>query len=111
MSDKNVLAFAPYASEYHYEAWVFPKRHLDNIAELNKNELKSFARALKLILHKLDSINVSFNFFLHNVISNQNQHFYIKIQPRESVWAGIELGSGLVINSIPPEQAAKFYRL
>jgi hypothetical protein len=34
----------------------------------------------------------------------------MKIQPRESVWAGVELGSGLVINSIAPEDAAKFYR-
>lgn len=108
-NDKNIIAFTPYASQFHYEAWLFPKRHLDNITELNKNELKSFAIALKLILSKLDSINVSFNFFLHNVISNKNQHFYIKIQPRESVWAGIELGSGLVINSISPEAAAKFY--
>jgi len=109
-NDKNIIAFTPYASEFHYETWLFPKKHLDNITELDKNELKSFAVALKLILHKLDSINISFNLFLHNVISNQNQHFYIKVQPRDSVWAGIELGSGLVINSISPEAAAKFYK-
>lgn len=109
-NDKSIIAFTPYASLFHYEAWLFPKRHLDNITELDKNELKSFAQALKLILHKLDSINVSFNLFLHNVISNPNQHFYIKVQPRESVWAGIELGSGLVINSISPEVAAQFYK-
>lgn len=109
-SDKNVLAFAPYASEYHYEAWVFPKRHLDNITELNSDEMNSFAKVLKIILKKLKTIDLSFNYFLHNVISDPNQHFYIKIQPRDSIWAGIELGSGLVINSISPEVAARFYR-
>jgi len=108
-NDKNIIAFTPYASEFHYEAWIFPKRHLDNITELNKKELHSIAKALKLILSKLNSIDLSFNYFLHNVISNENQHFYIKIQPRDSVWAGVELGSGLVINSVPPEIAAKFY--
>lgn len=108
--DKNILAFTPYASEYHYEAWIFPKRHLDNITLLKKEEFKSFAKALKMILLKLDSLGLSFNLFLHNVISDQNQHFYIKVQPRDSVWAGVELGSGLVINSIPPEVAAKFYK-
>lgn len=108
--DKFIAAFAPYASEYHYEAWIFTKRHLDNITKLNSDEFKSFARALKKILLKLRALDLAFNFFMHQVISNQDQHFYLKIQPRDSIWAGIELGSGLVINSVPPEAAAKYYR-
>ncbi|MBD3248267.1 DUF4931 domain-containing protein [Candidatus Falkowbacteria bacterium] len=109
-SDENVVAFTPYASEYHYEAWIFPRRHLDNITEMNKEELASFSQALKLILKKLKSIDLSFNYFLHNVVSNKEQHFYLKIQPRDSIWAGVELASGLVINSVSPEKAADFYR-
>lgn len=108
--DKHVFAFAPFASEYHYEAWIISKRHIDNITKLNKEEMKSFAKIYKHILQKLQSINLSFNAFLHQVISNNDQHFYMKIQPRDSVWAGVELGSGLVINSVPPEEATKFYR-
>lgn len=108
--DKYIAAFAPYASEYHYEAWIFTKRHLDNITLLNDHEFKSFARAYQLILSKLQVLGLSFNCFLHQVISNRDQHFYMKIQPRDSVWAGVELGSGLVINSVPPESAAAYYR-
>jgi UDPglucose--hexose-1-phosphate uridylyltransferase len=108
--DKNVASFTPYASKYHYEVWVFPKKHLDNITLLNKSELKSFAKALKIISKKLQALNLDYNFFLHNVVSNTAQHLYIKVQPRDSIWAGVELGSGLVINSISPEVAAKYYR-
>jgi len=108
--DKYIIAFTPYASEYHYEAWIFPKRHVDNITLLNKVELKSFAKALKIILVKLKKLDLSFNYFLHNVVSDKNEHLYLKIQPRDSIWAGVELGSGLVINSVPPEAAAKYYR-
>jgi len=108
--DKNVAAFAPYASRYHYEVWVFAKRHVDNIGRLNNNEMDSFANALKKILIKLYKLDLSFNLFLHQIVSNHNQHFYMKIQPRDSIWAGVELGSGLVINSVPPEEAAKYYR-
>ena len=108
--DKYIIAFTPYASEYHYEAWIFPKRHVDNITLLNKVELKSFAKALKIILVKLKKLDLSFNYFLHNVVSDENEHLYLKIQPRDSIWAGVELGSGLVINSVPPEAAAKYYR-
>ena len=108
--DKFVAAFTPYASEYHYEARIFTKRHLDNIAKLDDDEFKSFAKILKVILLKLQRLDLSFNFFLHQVISNKDQHFYLKIQPRDSVWAGIELGSGLVINSVLPEDAAEYYK-
>lgn len=109
-TDKFVTAFAPYASEFHYEAWIFTKRHLDNITKLNENEIMSFAKALKLILVKLNKLGLSYNFFFHQVISNKDQHFYLKIQPRDSIWAGVELGSGLVINSVSPESAAEYYR-
>ncbi len=105
-----VGAFTPYASEYHYEAWIFTKRHIDNITNTTDKELDSLSRALKIILIKLQKLNLSFNLYLHQIISNKDQHFYIKIQPRDSIWAGIELGSGLVINSISPEIAAEYYR-
>jgi len=108
--DKYVAAFAPYASEYHYEAWLFTKRHLDNISQLNDQEFRALAHVYKIILKKLQALDLSFNCFLHQVVSRRDQHFYLKIQPRDSVWAGVELGSGLVINSMPPETAAKYYR-
>jgi len=108
--DKYVAAFTPYASEFHYESWVFTKRHIDNITQMKPAELKSFATAMKKILTKIGALDLSFNYFLHQIISNRDQHFYLKIQPRDSIWAGIELGSGLIINSVSPEAAAKYYR-
>lgn len=108
--DKFIACFAPYASQYHYESWIFTKRHLDNITKFNNDEFTSCAKVLKKILLKLSQLNLSFNYFLHQVISDSNQHFYIKIQPRDSVWAGVELGSGLVINSLAPEETAKFLK-
>jgi len=108
--DKYIAAFTPYASEYHYEAWIFTKRHLDNITKLSQAEFQSFAKVLKKVLLQLHQLGLSYNYFLHQVISHRDQHFYLKIQPRDSIWAGIELGSGLVINSVSPEAAARHYR-
>jgi len=107
--DKFIAVFTPYASEYHYEVWLFTKRHLDNITKLNNQEFKSFAKIFKKILLKLHALDLSFNYFLHQAVNDKDQHFYLKIQPRDSVWAGVELGSGLVINSVPPEDAAKYF--
>ncbi|PKL72165.1 galactose-1-phosphate uridylyltransferase [Candidatus Kuenenbacteria bacterium HGW-Kuenenbacteria-1] len=108
--DKNVIAFAPYASMHNYEAWILPKRHIDNITCLNKDERKSWARILKKILKKIGQLGLPYNYYFHQVIHDENQHLYMKIIPRGSVWAGVEIGSGIIINSIPPEDAAKFYK-
>ena len=47
---------------------------------------------------------------VHQVIHDEDQHLYLKVIPRGSVWAGVEIGSGLIINPVSPEAAARFYR-
>jgi len=110
ISNKYVTAFAPYASNYPYEAWILPNRHLDNIMKMTTRERKAFAQALHYILKKLNSIRVSYNYYLHQTLTDEDEHFYLRIAPREQTWGGIEVGSRLVINSVAPEDAAKFYR-
>lgn len=105
-----VIAFTPYASIYNYEIWLMPKRHLDNVTQLNAEERLSFAKTLKMILKKIDKLNLPYNYYFHQVINDEDQHLYLKITPRGSIWAGVEIGSGLVINPIAPEEAARFYR-
>ena len=109
-SDKYVGVFAPYASEYHFEAWILTKRHVSNPADLTELELLSLAKALKILVKKMAKLNISFNYFFQVVKKNNDQHFYIKFQPRDAIWAGVELGAGLPVNSVAPETAAKYYR-
>lgn len=108
--DNNIVAFSPFASEFPYEAWLVSRRHADNIGLLKSGEIISLAKALKMIAEKLKDLDYDFNFFTHNDLDNPHQHFYLKIQPRPNIWAGVELGSGLIINPILPEAAAKYYR-
>src|SRR3989338_3643579 len=61
---KNVVAFAPFASSFNYEAWIFTKKHKKVMEELEEDELEDLAAALKKILSKLKKINVSYNFFI-----------------------------------------------
>ncbi len=108
--DKHIACFTPYASMHNYECWIIPKRHVDNITELTKVEKKSFAKILKHVLGKIDALGLSYNYYFHQVIHDENQHLYMKVTPRGQFWAGMEIGSGVVVNSISPEDAAKFYR-
>ncbi len=108
--DKHVIAFTPYASMYNYEVWIMPLAHHDNITDLSNIEIASWATILKHVLQRIDKLNLPYNYYFHQVINDNDQHLYMKIAPRGTVWAGVEIGSGLVINPIDPDEAAKYYR-
>jgi UDPglucose--hexose-1-phosphate uridylyltransferase len=108
--DDNILAFTPYASFHNYEVWIMPKRHLDNVTNLNAEERTSAAFILKRLLRGIGDLHLPYNFYFHQVVRDTDQHLYIKLTPRGSVWAGVELGTGLVINPVTPEAAAHYYK-
>lgn len=108
--DEHLFVLAPFASQSPFGAWFLPKRHFRTIAEMTNAEKHSFAEAMKVVLGKLEDINVSYNYFFHNATESSDYHMHLELAPRPNVWAGLELGTGLIINPIAPEFAAKFYR-
>ncbi len=95
---------------HNYEIWLMPKRHLDNVTHLSGVERHSFAAMLKKVLLKIHALDLPYNYYFHQVIHDEDQHLYLKVVPRGSIWAGVEIGSGVIINPISPEKAAAFYR-
>ncbi|MEK7583646.1 MAG: DUF4931 domain-containing protein [Patescibacteria group bacterium] len=108
--DSHVIAFCPYASQHNYEIWLMPVRHVDNITLLNEVERHDWARLIKRLIQKIGRLNLPYNFYFHQVVNDEDQHLYLKIIPRGSAWAGVEIGSGVIINPVAPEEAAKYYR-
>ncbi len=108
--NRTFLAFSPYASRFNFEIWIFPKRHVTTMAELNENELDDLADMMRSILTKLKELNAPYNFFLHYAPQGKDLHMHIEVTPRFATWAGFELASDAIINSVSPEDAARFYR-
>jgi len=107
--DDEFLVFCPYASQWPFELWILPKKQITVSTELDNNQLKSIAKYLKQYLKKLNQHKISFNIYLENGI-NANHRFCIKICGRSNVWGGFELATGIVINTVPPESAAKWFK-
>lgn len=108
--DKSILAITPYASRYSFEVWIIPKRHLGQFNDLKHDENHSIAIILKNLTSKLDSLNISYNFFLQNALPQRDHHFMLKLEPRPNVWAGLELGTDVILNPVSPEYAALWYQ-
>ncbi len=115
--NSNFVAFAPYASRFNYEIWIFPKKHYASITQLNDYELMDLSAIMKQVVSRLKELNCSYNYYIHNspeeyVKSNipSSLHFHIEITPRIIIPGGFEYGTEAVINNISPEMAARFYR-
>jgi len=106
--NSSFVSFTPYASRFPFEVWVFPQRHILKLSEFTKAEYMDLAIILKKILLKLKALNADYNMLIQYGITNM--HFHIEICPRLSTWAGFELSSGTIINTMTPENAAEFYR-
>ena len=68
------------------------------------------AAILKKVLKKLKELNLSYNFYIHYSPKKENLHLHIEVTPRIATWAGFEFSTDITINSVMPEEAAKFYR-
>ncbi|MBD3313860.1 galactose-1-phosphate uridylyltransferase [Candidatus Woesearchaeota archaeon] len=108
-NNKSFSAFTPYASRFPFEIWIFPKKHRNSIVQLEDSERKDLAEILQKVLRKLKKLNAPFNYAVYNSPAGKDLHFHIEVLPRLATWAGFEM-FGTVINTMPPEEAAKFYR-
>ena len=102
------IAFTPYASRFNYEVWLFPKQHVKTLGELSSFD--GVADVLKKVLLKLKELNCSYDFCLTYAPAGQDLHLHLEVLPRIATWGGLEVGAGVVINSVMPEDAARFYR-
>lgn len=103
------VTIAPYASRYNYEAWIFPKRHVTSLSDLTGQEYTDCARHIRKVISKLAKIGASYNMFVHYAPRGTKMHMHIEITPRVSDFAGFEISTGIIINSVSPETAARFY--
>ena len=84
-----------------------PKKHITRLEDVN---FASLAELLKKVLVKIQGLKVSYNIIIHYSPKGEDLHLAIEILPRIAIWAGFELCSGMIINSISPEHAAEYYR-
>ena len=111
--NKDFTVIEPFASRVSYETRIFPRKHAGNFEDLDKKERMRLAEALVISLKKLKSAldDPDYNFFIHTAPAkdgiNGYYHWHIEILPKTSIWAGLELGTGIEVVAVSPEEAAR----
>ena len=116
---EHFIAIKPFASRYEWEVHILPLVHQADFLNAPADTFDDLARVLRRTMARLDAVigGAQYNFFLHAVPHDKDQlahdasyHWHLEICPRTSIPTGFELGSGLFVNTISPEQAAERLR-
>jgi UDPglucose--hexose-1-phosphate uridylyltransferase len=88
-----------------YELLVAPVEHDERglASPLLAGALQALARSLRRL--SAAEGRVPLNAWLH-----AEAHWHIEVLPRLTVFAGVELGAGIYVNPLPPEEAARALR-
>ena len=111
---EHFLAYVLFAALSPFHIWIVPKRHEPSFHELTDAERGDLARVLKSVLSRLKSAlgDPDYNFVVQSVPQDRGVtsafHWYLSLVVRLGRSAGFELGSGMHINTVAPEEAARF---
>lgn len=113
----EAIAFTPFVSRNPFEVRVFPKKHSPYFENTLDDELYEIAMVLKKTLFKIrKNLNdPDYNFFIHTSPMKDKKkysfyHWHIEIYPIMTVRAGFEYDTGMWINVVDPDLAAKVIR-
>ena len=116
---QRFIAIKPFASRYEWEVHILPLEHNSDFMNNTEDDLADLATVLQRTMARLDAVigGAQYNYFLHTEPHGDDYknisasyHWHLEICPRTSIPTGFELGSGLFVNTISPEQAAEQLR-
>jgi UDPglucose--hexose-1-phosphate uridylyltransferase len=114
--NEHYVALMPYAAHVPFETWILPRHHQSSFGAVEPARLRALAELLKTVLAKLHTAleDPDFNLTINTVPRGDEAKLYflwhIQIIPRLTTPAGFELGSGMAINMMLPEEAADYLR-
>ena len=111
---RNFTVLAPFASRLPFETWILPNRPRAIFSQAGDGELADFATTLRRTLARIARGvgDPPYNMVLYSAPVGQDEDatfsWHLQIVPRVTTPAGFELGSGMSINIVRPEDAAAF---
>jgi len=111
--DDHSVAFAPFASRSPFEVWIVPRRHDADFGRASDADVEASAEALRQTLAALSASldGPPYNLVLHTAPLREQvdatYHWHWEIHPRLREIAGLELGTGLPVNPVSPEDAVE----
>jgi len=113
-ADDRSVVICPFWSSMPYEMLVIPRRHSAHLHTARPPDSSSVGRTIRVALGALREQlgDVAYNVVFHSAPfrSSAEYHWHVHLLPKVTTTAGFELGTGVMINVVPPEDAANELR-
>jgi UDPglucose--hexose-1-phosphate uridylyltransferase len=116
LESARFIALCPFAPRFAYETWILPKHHGAHFVRSSDEDLAALGEMLRGFLVKLNVVAgpTPFNYLLCSTPPRETvdefYHWHLKILPQWNRAAGFEWGSGMHMNPLAPEHAARLLR-
>ncbi len=112
------MVYCPDFSQWPYEVWIAPKKEKTHFGQIEDDEITDLAEILQNTLRKLAGVYsewvtakktfspvFSYNYYIYH-----GENWYLRIIPRLIHRAGFELGTGLNVNIVDPQEVVDALR-
>ncbi|HLT68643.1 MAG TPA: DUF4921 family protein [Acidimicrobiales bacterium] len=110
-ADERVVVVCPFWSGTPYEMLVMPRAHEVHITNAAPPDVSAVGRAVRTVLARLRGAlgDVSYNIVFHTAPHRHSGpfHWHVHVLPRVTTVAGFEQGTGVMIDVVAPEMAAR----
>jgi UDPglucose--hexose-1-phosphate uridylyltransferase len=109
-ADEHVVIISPFWSGTPYELLIVPRQHEPHLHHADHADLAGIGRSVQLALAGLRSRlgDIAYNIMFHSAPFRPTGdfHWHVHLMPKITTRGGFEMGSGVLINVVAPEQAA-----
>ena len=113
-ADDQILVICPFWSGTPFEMLIIPRTHTPHLHRSAPDDLYAVGKAIRSALSRLKETagDVSYNIVFHSAPyrAPEPYHWHVHIWPKLTTQAGFEMGTGVLINVVGPEQAAEELR-
>lgn len=114
LADDDCVVVSPFWAGSPYELLVIPRRHSVHLQDDADDVLAAVGRQIRDSVAALNALHgdVAFNLVVHTAPHHHHGpfHWHIHLWPKLVTVAGFERGTGVMINIVPPEEAASALR-
>ena len=114
LASDDAVAVSPYWAGSPYELLIIPRNHDLHLTDSSDETLQAVGIAIRDAVIALREVHgdVAYNLVFHTAPHHYTGafHWHVHLFPKLITTAGFERGTGVMINIVPPEQAAEQLR-
>ena len=105
---KNFFLFSPFSAQWPDEVWIVPQKRKQIFSKISESEIIDLAFVLSRTVQLMSTRHgheFPYNFYIYPGVD-----WYLRIIPRIKHLGGLEVGTGIIVNTQDPKETIAFIK-